>query len=123
MPVVWFNGQRVEAAVGSTLFDAAEAAPHARRDIASSCPRAGRCRECIVCIRSGADALTPPEPVEEFLVSRADPDGGTYRLACIARVAKPDAVIEVETFHRKLAIATRGRAVDVRLDPWVRREG
>ncbi|MBP7935938.1 MAG: DUF4445 domain-containing protein [Phycisphaerae bacterium] len=120
MPTINLDGERIEIEVGQTLFEAADRSIHARQEIASSCPRAGQCRECLVEVRRGNEALSPPTASEAFLARPEDPNAPVFRLACQARVLQPDAVIEVETFKRHLRIVTEGRAVTCEMDPWVR---
>lgn len=121
MAVIILNGQRLTADTGETIFVAAQRSTQAAREIASSCPGAGRCRECVVEIRSGHDALTPPTPAEAFLEGSSGDEARVYRLACQAAVLGDAAVIEVETFKRRLHIATSGRPALDAFDPWVRR--
>lgn len=123
MPTLILNGERIEIGVRQTLFDGADRSLHARQEIASSCPRAGRCRECLVEVRRGSDSLSPLAASEAFLARSEDPGAPVFRLACQARVLRPDAVVEVETFKRHLRIVTEGRPVVCEVDPWVDRDG
>ena len=63
-----------------TLFDDAD---ELSVTVPTSCRRTGRCRECIVEVKAGAEHLCPPSAAEEFL--RAP-----FRLACQARVDDAD---------------------------------
>lgn len=122
MATVILNGESIEVQIGQTLFQAADHSVRgAAYEIASSCQREGACRECIVQVRSGSDALTQPTQAEDFLVPDTDSEAGVYRLACQARITRSDAVVEVETFKRRLKIAADGRNAGVSLDPWIRR--
>lgn len=124
MATVVFNGEQLDAAVGETLFAMADRSTQGSCEIASSCARAGTCRECIVQVKAGHEGLTPPSPEERFLEGRGDADRTVFRLACRARVRRDDARIEVETFKRRLDIAVTGRSAGVALEPWtVRRNG
>lgn len=124
MAIVFFNGERIEAQVGETLFAVADRASRGAHEIASSCHRTGSCRECIVQVRSGNEALSPGSEHEAFLRGRSDSEEQVYRLACQARLIRSDAVVHVETFKRRLEIAVEGRpALGDEIDPWVRREG
>jgi len=123
MAVIVFNGERIEAQVGETLFAIADRSACGSREIASSCHRTGQCRECIVQVRRGNEHLSPWSEAEAFLRHQSDADEQIYRLACQARLIRSDAIVEVETFKRRLEIAAEGRAVSDPLDPWVRREG
>jgi uncharacterized 2Fe-2S/4Fe-4S cluster protein (DUF4445 family) len=117
-----FNGEQLEAQIGETLFAVADRAAHGSHEIASSCHRTGSCRECLVQIKSGNDALSPWSEAEAFLRHQSDAEDQIFRLACQARVIRSDLVIEVETFKRRLEIAVDGQPAPDGLDPWVRRE-
>jgi uncharacterized 2Fe-2S/4Fe-4S cluster protein (DUF4445 family) len=65
--------------------------------VPTSCRRQGRCRECIVEIRSGDEHLSPRTDAESFL--RAP-----FRLACQAAVIDQDAEVEFEVVRRRLQI-------------------
>lgn len=121
MAVVVFNGERIEVGIGETLFAVADRAAHGSQDIASSCHRVGACRECLVHVRGGNDALSPASEAEAFLGHLSDAESQIYRLACQARIIRGDAVVEVETFKRRLEIATDGRPAPDGFDPWVYR--
>jgi len=120
MAMVILNGQRIEAHPGETLFTIADRCSESAPPIPSSCNRAGRCKECIVEVLEGADALTPPTAHEEFLERFRDEKKRVFRLACQARILRAEGEIRVETFKRHLRIATEGRPVPDAFDPWVR---
>jgi uncharacterized 2Fe-2S/4Fe-4S cluster protein (DUF4445 family) len=71
-------GRRGAAHPGQTLLEAAQAAGVG---LASVCGGAGTCEECRLRLASGK--LTPPTPVEEAALSKADLAAG-FRLACQA---------------------------------------
>lgn len=121
MATVILDGERIEIEVGQTLFDGADRSVRVGQEIASSCPRVGHCRECLVEVRRGNEALSLPTAAETFLARSDDPNAPAFRLACQARVLQANAVIEVETFKRHLRIVTEGRPVACDIDPWVRK--
>ncbi len=63
----------------------------------TSCRRTGRCRECIVEVKGGAEHLAPPTEAEAFL---REP----YRLACQAVVSDADAEVIFSILERRLRI-------------------
>jgi uncharacterized 2Fe-2S/4Fe-4S cluster protein (DUF4445 family) len=79
---------------GRSLFDEAE---ELAMVVPASCRRTGRCHECVVEVRAGADQLSPRTPAEGFL-------GPGYRLACQATVARTEADVEVAVLRRRLRI-------------------
>lgn len=79
-----------------TLFDLADAQS---MRVPTSCQRSGTCHECIVEVRSGADALCPPTEAESFLK-----DG--YRLACQARLITEGAAVDFAPLSRRPKILT-----------------
>jgi uncharacterized 2Fe-2S/4Fe-4S cluster protein (DUF4445 family) len=74
-----------------TLFDAAD---ELALRVPTSCRRTGRCRECIVEVKSGTDCLSPPTQAEDFLRP-------PFRLACQAVTSGP---VEFEIVRRRLRI-------------------
>jgi uncharacterized 2Fe-2S/4Fe-4S cluster protein (DUF4445 family) len=77
-----------------TLFDDADVL--ALR-VPTSCRRTGRCRECVIEVKTGAEHLCAPTAPESFL--RAP-----FRLACQAAVDAPGAVVDFEVVRRRLRI-------------------
>ncbi|MBM3678759.1 MAG: DUF4445 domain-containing protein, partial [Actinobacteria bacterium] len=77
-----------------TLFDDADAI---ELRVPTSCRRSGRCRECVVEVVAGADALGPRTAPEAFLQ-------GPYRLACQAEVRHVEAQVEMRVVRRRLRI-------------------
>ena len=66
------HGDReLELTRGKTLFEYAD---DLSVRVPTSCRRDGECHECIVEVRRGMDALSPPTDAESFL-------RGNYRLA------------------------------------------
>ena len=76
--------------VGVSVFEAAESVGVR---IPTSCRKNGRCKECVVEVASGMEALTPRVPAENHLQ-------GNFRLSCCARIAQPDAEIRCHTMRR-----------------------
>ena len=113
MSPVFLNSRRLDSKKDDSLFDFADAL--AVR-VPTSCGRTGECHECIVELRRGANALTPPTDAEKFL-------RGDYRLACQARVADPVADIEFSVLRRQPRILTSGVRRDVELQPAYTRAG
>ncbi|HWI21220.1 MAG TPA: ASKHA domain-containing protein [Baekduia sp.] len=89
-----FGHRVVSRAAGRTLFDTAD---ELALQVPTSCGRTGRCRECIVEVTAGADALTPPTPAEGFL-------RGDFRLACQAEITDSDAQVAFDVVRRRLRI-------------------
>ena len=83
--------------------------------VPASCKRTGRCHECVVEVRSGADQLTPRTDEEAFL-------GPAFRLACQVRVASAEHDVEFSVLRRRLRIllAPGDAAPDPDIDPAVR---
>ncbi|MDP6453320.1 MAG: ASKHA domain-containing protein, partial [SAR202 cluster bacterium] len=106
------DGQ-LELAAGQSIFDYADAL---NQRVPTSCARTGECHECIVELRRGADAVTPPTDAERFLRDN-------YRLACQARVVDPDADIEFQVLRRQPRILTDAVRREVSFDPNVRKLG
>jgi uncharacterized 2Fe-2S/4Fe-4S cluster protein (DUF4445 family) len=96
MSPLYHNGRPLELATGKTIFDYADAL---KLRVPTSCNRTGRCHECIVEIKRGMEALSPPSPPEAFL-------RGSYRLACQATVVDPNADIEFAVLRRQPRILT-----------------
>lgn len=94
-----------------TLFDDAD---ELALQVPTSCRRSGRCRECVVEITAGADALGPRTEAESFL---RDP----YRLACQATVPPGGDRVEFSVLRRRLRILTpEPEARTAPIDPVVR---
>jgi uncharacterized 2Fe-2S/4Fe-4S cluster protein (DUF4445 family) len=95
--------------VGRSLFDYADEVSAA---VPASCRRTGRCRECVVEVRQGADHLSPRTEPEFYL-------RGTFRLACQAVVEDVEEDIEFSIIKRKIRILGAAGDPPTRLDPVV----
>ena len=113
MSPVFLNSKRLDSKKDDSLFDFADSLSIR---VPTSCGRTGECHECIVEVRRGADALTPPTDSEKFL-------RGNYRLACQALVADPSADIDFSVLRRQPRILTSGTRRDVKLQPAYTRGG
>ncbi len=103
------DGVATEAAVGRSVFEAAEAAGVA---IPTSCRKNGRCKECVVQVLEGMDALTSPAPEEGHL-------HGDFRLSCCARIVRDDQEIRCHTLKRgTMRIERHAFALPVAADRW-----
>jgi uncharacterized 2Fe-2S/4Fe-4S cluster protein (DUF4445 family) len=123
MPItVTVNGQRIAAAVGLSLFDAAG---QAGVRVPTSCVTQGRCRECVVEVTKGLGLVSPPTEFERHLDTRA----GGFRLSCQCRVAAEEGDIECHTMRRghmrveRSALNLQSTHETTRLDPAVVRSG
>ncbi len=113
MSPLYHDGDTLDLAVGSAIFDYADSLGVR---VPTSCGRTGECHECIVEIRRGMEALTPPSAAESFL-------RGDYRLACQAVVADPNADVEFAVLRRQPRILTHAIRRQVEPQPLTRREG
>ena len=107
------GARRLELTPGKALFDYAD---DLSVRVPTSCGRTGECHECIVEVRRGAEALSPPSEAEAFL-------RGNYRLACQAAVVDSSAEVEFAVLRRQPRILTRTVRREVQLDPLTRRDG
>lgn len=101
--------------LGQTLFEAAD---ELALGVPASCRRTGRCRECVVQVLEGGQALGERTEAEAFL-----PEG--FRLACQAVVARDDFDVRFAILRRRLRILMPSDApldTAVRLDPMAVRE-
>jgi uncharacterized 2Fe-2S/4Fe-4S cluster protein (DUF4445 family) len=94
---------------GRTLFDYADEVASA---VPSSCKRTGRCRECVVEIKRGAEALSPRTDPETYL-------GTGYRLACQAAIEIDDRDVEFAVMRRRLRILGATSEPPSMIDPMV----
>ena len=113
MSPIIHDSRRLESVSGRSIFDYADAL---KVRVPTSCGRSGECHECIVEIKRGVSALTPPTQSEAFL-------RGSYRLACQAHVTDPDADVEFAVLRRQPRILTRSVKRPVKLDPGGRPQG
>lgn len=105
MSPVFLETQELESQLGKSLFDYADSLSIR---VPTSCSRNGECHECIVEVKSGADALNPPTDEEKFL-------RGSYRLACQANVTDAQADIEFAVLRRQPRILTAGTKREISL--------
>lgn len=84
------NGHAAAASAGSNLFDCAE---RAGIRVPTSCHKQGRCKECLLEVTAGMDALSPRTPEEKHL-------DGKFRLSCRTLIADDSATIECHTMRR-----------------------
>ena len=113
MSPIYHSGQTLDHVQGRSIFDYADSLSVR---VPTSCGRTGECHECIVEIRRGTDALSPPTHAERFL--RDD-----YRLACQAIVEDANADVEFAVLRRQPRILTHSIRRDVPLDPLTVRKG
>lgn len=96
---------------GRTIFEYAD---ELSVEVPTSCQRNGRCHECVVEIRKGMTALSPPNAAESFL-------RGDFRLACQAEVVSTAEDIEFAALCRRPRILTASPPnKDLALDSAVR---
>ncbi|HYD51644.1 MAG TPA: ASKHA domain-containing protein [Gemmatimonadaceae bacterium] len=113
------NGRVVEVADdGRSLFELAESVGV---QVPTSCRKNGRCKECVVEVTEGLEALTPPAPPEAHL--RAP-----FRLACQARVRAGAEAVVCHTMRRgRMRIERHALELPARrplvLEPAVTRDG
>jgi uncharacterized 2Fe-2S/4Fe-4S cluster protein (DUF4445 family) len=113
------NGQSIEANPGLSLFDQAEAMGI---DVPTSCRKQGKCKECMVEIVEGMEALSPPTAPEQHLK-------GNFRLSCQAYVTGANGQVRCHTMRRghmrieRHALGLPGTNQKMKLDPAVTRDG
>ena len=107
MSPVFLNSNKLDANQHDSLFDFADALSVR---VPTSCGRTGECHECIVEVRKGADALSPPTDKETFL-------RGNYRLACQACVVDTEVDIDFSVLRRQPRILTAGTKRNTKLQP------
>src|SRR6202167_132834 len=117
------NGKSIEAqngpSLGLSLFDQAEAMGI---DVPTSCRKQGKCKECMVEVVEGMDALSPMTEPERHLK-------GNFRLSCQTFVTAASGHVRCHTMrrgqmrieHQALGLPGSGRAFE--LDPAVTRAG
>ena len=113
MSPVLLNSQILEANENDSLFDFADSLSVR---VPTSCGRTGECHECIVEVRRGREALTPPTDEEKFL-------RGNYRLACQACVSDTEVDIEFAVLRRQPRILTTGTKREIEIRPAYQRSG
>jgi uncharacterized 2Fe-2S/4Fe-4S cluster protein (DUF4445 family) len=113
------NGQSIEAAGGQSLFDYAEAMGI---DVPTSCRKQGKCKECMVEVVEGMDALSALADPERHLK-------GIFRLSCQTFVAAAEGHVRCHTMrrgHMRIERHAFGLPLSNRefeLDPAVKRDG
>jgi uncharacterized 2Fe-2S/4Fe-4S cluster protein (DUF4445 family) len=95
--------------VGKSLFDYADEVSVA---VPQSCNRSGRCRECVVEVRQGADQLSPRTEAETYLPV-------DFRLACQADIMATDGDVEFAIIRRRLRILEDAGEPITEIDPVV----
>lgn len=107
MSPVYLNSKKLDANTNDSLFDLADSLSVR---VPTSCGRTGECHECIVEVRKGTEALTPPTEEEKFL-------RGNYRLACQACVTDTEVDIDFSVLRRQPRILTAGTKREIKLQP------
>ena len=113
MSPIHHGDRQLESAAGKTIFDYADSL---KVRVPTSCGRSGECHECIVEVKRGMEALTPPSDEERFL-------RGSYRLACQATVTDAEADVEFAVLRRQPRILTHSVRRNVKLEPLTVRRG
>jgi uncharacterized 2Fe-2S/4Fe-4S cluster protein (DUF4445 family) len=117
--ILTINGKSMEAVSGLALFEQAESLGI---DVPTSCRKQGKCKECMVEIVGGMEALSPPAEPERHLK-------GNFRLSCQTYVTGASGHVRCHTMRRGLMRIERqalGLPVShgaLELDPAVTRRG
>jgi uncharacterized 2Fe-2S/4Fe-4S cluster protein (DUF4445 family) len=104
------NGQSVTVPAGATLFDCAE---RLGIRVPTSCQKQGRCKECLVEVAGGLEALSPRTPEERHLEGR-------FRLSCRTTVAADGATVECHTLRSgamRIDLAASGLPSELEFEP------
>ena len=110
----FYHGQdELELVGGKSIFEYADTLSVR---VPTSCGRSGECHECIVEIKRGMEALSPPTEPESFLRDN-------YRLACQTTVVHTDADVEFAVLRRQPRILTHSIRRRVELAPLTVRRG
>jgi len=113
------NGQSIQATDGRSLFDYAEALGI---DVPTSCRKQGKCKECMVEVVEGMNALSPIAEPERHLK-------GSFRLSCQTSVTAGEGHVRCHTMrrgHMRIERHAFGLPLgnrELKLDPAVTREG
>jgi uncharacterized 2Fe-2S/4Fe-4S cluster protein (DUF4445 family) len=113
------NGRSIAADAGKSLFDHAE---QLGIDVPTSCRKQGKCKECMVEVIEGMDALSSVAEPERHLK-------GNFRLACQTRVTAANGHVRCHTMRRgtmrieRHALGLPGTQEALLLDPAVTRNG
>jgi len=94
---------------GKSLFEYADEVSLA---VPQSCGRSGRCRECAVEIRQGAEQLSARTEAEAYLPAN-------FRLACQARIESAEADVEFAIIRRRMRILQETGEPLTEIDPVV----
>ena len=108
-PAIVVGTKRRPLTAGRLIFDEADELAVV---VPASCRRTGRCHECVVEVRAGADQLSPRTPAEAFLRPG-------YRLACQAQVERADHDVDFRVLRHRLRIQLAPDVVATDLDPAV----
>ena len=118
MPHCLINEIPIELTVGATLFEHVDRVDSALQQVATSCKRNGNCKECIIEVLGGHEALCAPTEKEEFLQHQTpDKPNSCFRLSCQAKLERDDVDVVLETFKTKRKILTESLVGDVPLEP------
>jgi len=109
VPEIIHGIERRPLTTGKSLFDYADEVSVA---VPQSCGRSGRCRECVVEIRQGAESLSPRTDAEEYLPS-------AFRLACQAEIESTDRDVEFAIIRRRMRILEEAGEDITDVDPVV----
>ncbi|MGA7343376.1 MAG: ASKHA domain-containing protein [Terracidiphilus sp.] len=113
------NGQSIEATGGRSLFDHAEALGI---DVPTSCRKQGKCKECMVEVVAGMEALSSMTEAEQHLK-------GNFRLSCQTTVTAAEGQVRCHTMRRghmrieRHAFGLPVSSGELKLDPAVTRDG
>jgi uncharacterized 2Fe-2S/4Fe-4S cluster protein (DUF4445 family) len=117
--ILTINGKSIEATDARSLFDYAEAMGV---DVPTSCRKQGKCKECMVEVVEGMDALSPIAEPERHLK-------GNFRLSCQTCVIAAEGYVRCHTMrrgHMRIERHAFGLPISNRafkLDPAVTRDG
>jgi len=101
---VIINGQSAPAPSGTTIFECAEGIGVR---VPTSCQKQGKCKECLVEVTAGTDALSARAPEEKHL-------DGRFRLACRTAITADHGEIHCHTMRRgemRIDLAASGMPV------------
>ena len=109
MALVTINGQHIDVARGTSIFDAAT---RAGIRIPTSCVSQGKCKECMVEIGGGMEKLSPRTDHERHL-------SGRFRLSCQSVVTADEGTVECHTMRRgRMRIERHALNLPVSRDTW-----
>lgn len=117
--ILTINGQSIAAEAGKSLFEHAECLGI---EVPTTCRKQGKCKECMVEVVEGMEALSPMVEPERHLK-------GGFRLSCQSFVMAGEGRVRCHTMRRghmrierhALGLPVSRRAIE--LDPAVTREG